>query len=185
MSYATYVINYAGCEIGAVFAFHSCIIMEYRKESIMRWKLDINKKYPSLKVMIQAPMMTEDITKLTTFIDQLSHSISVKKKAKQVEIDILSIIYIETVERKTFLYTEKEMYELDRALYDVEESLRKFHFIRINRQTLVNPRCIKSVKALLNSRFELLMTSEEKLIVTRHYRKDFKALFNKGGIYDA
>jgi len=38
---------------------------------------------------------------------------------------------------------------------------------------------------LFNSRYELLMTSAEKLIVTRHYRKDFKELFEKGGLYDA
>jgi len=151
----------------------------------MHWKLDLHQKYKNIKITIQAPEMTNRISRLTTFIDQISHTVIVKKEDQQIEIDILSIIYIENIERMTFVYTQSNIYEVGRPLYEVEEDLDKFKFIRINKQTLINPRSIKSVKALLNSRFELLMTSGEKVIVTRHYRNAFKKLFAKGGIYDA
>lgn len=158
---------------------------DIRKGIKMRWKLDINEKYTETNIMIQAPKMTKDISTLTTVIDQLSHTILVKKDKQQKYLEITKIIYIENVERITFIYTASDMYEVDQALYEVEEHLSEFGFIRINKQTLINPRSIQSVKALLNSRFELFMTSGEKLIVTRHYRNTFKALFEKGGLYDA
>lgn len=151
----------------------------------MQWKLNIGKKYEQTKVTIQAPELTEDITRLTTFIDQLSHTLTVKKDGEQNKIDIMHIIYIENIERMTFIYTETNMYEDNRPLYELEKNLRKFDFIRINKQTIISPRFIKSVKALLNSRYELMMTSGEKVIVTRHYRKAFKKLFEQGGLYDA
>lgn len=151
----------------------------------MRWKLDLNQKYKSTFITIQAAEMTEQLSALTTFIDQLSHTLSVQKKNEQTEIHIRDIVYIENVERITFIYTPSDIYEVILPLYELETMLKKFGFIRINKQTIINSRCIKSVKALLNSRFELLMITDEKLIVTRHYRKEFKKLFAKGGIYDA
>lgn len=151
----------------------------------MHWKLDLNQKYKNIQVTIQAPEMTNNITKLTTFIDQMSRTFIVKKDRQQIEIDLLSVIYIENIERMTFIYTDSDIYEVDLPLYELEKELERFGFIRINKQTLLNPRSIKSVKALLNSRFELLLGSGEKLIVTRRYRNTFKSLFTKGGLYDA
>ena len=151
----------------------------------MRWELDINRKHKETMVTIEAPEMTEHISKLTTFMNQITHTLLVKREDEQINLDLFEIIYIENVERMTFIYTETDLYEVSQPLYELEEHLKSFEFIRINKQTLINPRHMKSVKALLNSRYELLMTSEEKLIVTRHYRRKFKALFTEGGIYDA
>src|SRR5699024_2399898 len=123
------------------------------------------------KITIQAPKKTENISKLTSFIDQLTHTILVQQNDKQTNIDIHSILYVENVERLTFIYTNTEMYEDNRPLYEIEKLLIPYEFIRINKQTVINPRYIQSVKALFNSRYELLMSSTEKLIVTRHYRK--------------
>lgn len=151
----------------------------------MRWKLDLNEKYSDVKILIQAPKMTDDILSLTTYIDQLTKMMLVKKDDQQMKIDILGIIYIENIERTTFIYTESDIYEVGYPLYEAEERLKEFGFIRINKQTLLNPRTIQSVKALLNSRFELHLENGERLIVTRHYRKSFKRIFEKGGFYDA
>lgn len=151
----------------------------------MHWELDINEKYEQTKITIRAPKQTDNISKLTTFIDQLSHTIPAQHNEQQTNIDIHSILYVESVERTTFIYTKTEMYEDNRPLYEIQKLLAPFDFIRINKQTVINPRFIQSVRALFNSRYELLMTSAEKLIVTRHYRKDFKELFEKGGLYDA
>lgn len=151
----------------------------------MKWKMDINEEYDQTEVLIRAPKQSKNITRLTAFIEQLSHTIPLSDSEDQLTIDVRDIVYIEHVNRITFLYTETSMYEDRRPLYEIEQKLAPFDFLRINKQTLINPRYITSVKALLNSRYELLMTSKEKLIVTRHYRKSFKELFEKGGLYDA
>ncbi|HLR16019.1 MAG TPA: LytTR family DNA-binding domain-containing protein [Bacillota bacterium] len=151
----------------------------------MRWKIDLNETYEETEVIIHAPKQTKNISRLTAFIDQLSHTLLLSDSEHQIIIDIRDILYIETVNRITFLYTETDIYEDSRPLYEIEQMLIIFDFLRINKQTLINPRYIQSVRALLNSRYELLMTSGEKLIVTRHYRKSFKELFEEGGLYDA
>lgn len=155
------------------------------RRNVMRWELDINEKYKQTEITIRTSGRTDKVSKLMTFIEQLSHAIPVQQNEQQVNIDIYSIYYVENIERTTFIYTKTEMYEDNRPLYEIERLLAPFEFIRINKQTLINPRYIQSVKALFNSRYELLMKSGEKLIVTRHYRRDFKELFEEGGLYDA
>src|SRR5690625_983305 len=108
-----------------------------RREIYMHWKLDLHQKYKNTKNIIQAPEMTNSISRLTTFIDQISHTVIVKKEDQQIEIDILSIIYIENIERITFVYTQSDIYEVGRPLYEVEEDLEKFKFIRINRMNFI------------------------------------------------
>lgn len=151
----------------------------------MRWKLNLDPKHRRTIITIEAPVLTEDIQKLTNYIDQLANTIMVQDKDEQKEIHILDIVYIESIERKTFIYSLENIYEIEAPLYEMEEKLQGFSFMRINKQTIMNPRHVQAVKALLNSRYELSMASGEKLIVTRHYRDQFKSLFDKGGMYDA
>lgn len=80
----------------------------------MHWELDINEKYEQTKITIRAPRQTNNISKLTTFIDQLSHTIPAQHNEQQTNIDIHSILYVESVERTTFIYTKTEMYEDNR-----------------------------------------------------------------------
>jgi len=151
----------------------------------MRWKLNLDPKHTSTKITIEAQALTEDIQKLTNYIDQLANTIKVQDEDEEKEIPILDIVYIESIERKTFIYGLEKMYEIEAPLYEMEEKLQAFSFMRINKQTIINPRHVEAVRALLNSRYELSMATGEKLIVTRHYRASFKSLFEKGGIYDA
>lgn len=151
----------------------------------MRCRLDINKGYLHTEIIVQTPQMTNEIKQLIAFIEQFSNSIRVKKDNEQLEISVSDVVYIENIERTTFLYTMEEMYELHNPLYELEREFDFYGFIRINKQTIINPRSIVSVKPLLHSRYELKIVSGEKLIVSRHYRKKFKAMFAKGGFYDA
>lgn len=99
----------------------------------MQWKIDLNEKHKETQVIIQTDKISDTITKLTTFIDQISYTIAVKKADQQMNIDIVSIIYIENIERMTFIYTELEMFEVERPLYELEDELEAFEFVRINK----------------------------------------------------
>lgn len=151
----------------------------------MKWKIDLDSRHKKAHITIHTDAVTDEITQLTTLLDQFNQTIRVIKASTELKLEIKDIVYVEYLERMVFLYTQDDMYELNQALYEVQAYLKQFNFIQINKQTLVNPRHINSVKALLNSRFELLMVSGEKLIVTRRYQSQLKKLFKKGGFYDA
>ena len=85
-------------------------------------------------------------------------------------VDISDILYIEAVDRKSYVYTTDNVYTMPTPLTQLEETLAKRHFIRISRMTLVNVYKVKSVSNGLHYRLTAEMMNGEKIIITRHYR---------------
>ena len=94
-------------------------------------------------------------------------------------ISVSDIYYIETVERKTFIYTEKEIYLSDKKLYELEQMLSEAGIVRISKSCLMNMDMLFCVKQLLNSQLEATLTNGEKLIVARTYLKNIKRILKE------
>ena len=85
--------------------------------------------------------------------------------------------YIESIDNHSFLYSEKDVYESDLKLYEIENMLTGTHFIRVSKNLIVNTVLIDNVRALFNGKFEASLMNGEKVIVNRHYVKAFKEKF--------
>lgn len=83
-------------------------------------------------------------------------------------------MYIEAVERNTFVYTAEASYESDLKLYEIEQQLLAQNFIRVSKQSIVNMRKIKSLRADINRKIRVTLVNGEQLIVSRTYADEFK-----------
>lgn len=84
-------------------------------------------------------------------------------------LDPEDVLYIDTVDRKTFLYTESGVYETDQRIYELEERLRERDFFRATKAMLVNFDAIRSLRPDLGGRLRLTMQGGETLYVSRQY----------------
>lgn len=91
-------------------------------------------------------------------------------------ISVSDIYYIETVERRTFIYTEKEIYLSDKKLYELEQILSETDIVRISKSCLMNMDMLLCVEQLFNSQLEATLTNGEKLIVARNLPKNADTL---------
>lgn len=92
----------------------------------------------------------------------------------QFEIPVGDIFYIESVDNKTFAYTQNEVYELRQKLYEVEDLLREKHFLRTSKSTLLNLMKISAIKPALNGRFTAVLFSGEETVISRKYVPELK-----------
>ncbi len=83
------------------------------------------------------------------------------------------IYYIETVDKRTFLYLDKEVIQVEHSLQELEALLGSGGIVRINKSVLVNIFHILKVNADINMRLCLVMENSEKLVVNRTYKKSF------------
>ena len=90
------------------------------------------------------------------------------------QIDLSKILYIESVNRKTFLYTEKEVYESTKRLYMLEDELRGTSFFRASKAIIINLRRVHSIQPEIGARLILTMDSGEKIVVSRQYASIIK-----------
>ena len=86
------------------------------------------------------------------------------------------IIYFDTADKKTFIYTSGEVYETGLRLYELEEKLPKADFFRANKSCIAGIRHISSIKADIDGRLLLTMDSGDKLWVSRQYASEFRKI---------
>ena len=88
------------------------------------------------------------------------------------EIHILEpekIFYIESVDRKTFIYCTQQVYESHKKLYELEEELGNHLFFRCSKSMILNINRIHSVRPMFDGRFEALLDNNEKVYISRKY----------------
>lgn len=132
-----------------------------------------------LTIIIEYPVLDTKTKNLIKKIESLDIMISGNSKGKVFQVPVSDIYYVESVERKTFLYTKDEVYKTDKKLYELEEMLRETGIIRISKSCLVNADMLYSIKQLMNSQLEATLLNGEKLIVARTYLKSIKNILKE------
>lgn len=140
----------------------------------MKIEIDINEKYPDVAVDIKAPKLTQDIEKLISLMKMTYMQLAVKKDGETYLLDIEKILYIETVERNTFVYTEDATYESDLKLYEMEQKLLEQDFSRISKQSIINLKKVKSLKADINRKIRVTLINGEQILVSRMYSDELR-----------
>lgn len=101
---------------------------------------------------------------------------------KQI-IDIEKVYYFEAVEKKCFAYLEKKVLEVSYTLAQIEEDLKEYGFIRINKSSIVCIYKIEKLRCAVNMRVIVVLDNGEELVISRHYKKTFEAyLKSKRGL---
>ena len=125
-------------------------------------------------IHVTCPEMTPEIERILSMLHMLNKQLAGYKAGEMYLIEAVDVLYIDTADKKTFLYTKSEVYETDLKLYELEEQLEDADFFRANKSCIINFRHIASLKSELNRRLLVTLTNGEKLIVSRQYAEYMK-----------
>ena len=125
--------------------------------------------------------VTQAIELLTSSNEVIKHLLG-RKEDKYYKVNVDEIFYIEAIDRKLFIYTKTETYEISEKLYTLEEQLSTVNFIRVSKSLLLNINKIYSFYPKLSGNLEALLTNNEKVIISRRYVANLK---NKLGMRDS
>ncbi|MGN0385507.1 MAG: LytTR family DNA-binding domain-containing protein [Lachnospiraceae bacterium] len=140
----------------------------------MKIQIDVDPAYDDIHIKIECGKLTPEIDRMISLIRMLDMQIPAKKNGETYLIDVAKLLYVEAVERTTFLYTEDNVYESDLKLYELEQQLTERGFLRISKQTLVHLKKIKSLKADLNRKIRVTLCNGEQIMVSRMYADEFR-----------
>ena len=141
---------------------------------MMKINLDIDSKYDDTEVIIRAPHLNNDIERMVAMMRMIDMQIAVRKDNETYLLDTDKILYIEAVDRKTFVYTNSENYESELKLYELEQELVERDFLRISKQSIVNLRKIKSLKTDVNRKIRITLQNGEQIVVSRMYSDELR-----------
>ena len=140
----------------------------------MKINLDIDGKYDDIEVIIRAPHLNNDIERMVAMMRMIDMQIAVRKDNETVLLDTDKILYVEAVDRKTFVYTNADTYESELKLYELEQQLVERDFLRISKQSIVTLRKIKSLKTDVNRKIRITLQNGEQIVVSRMYSDELR-----------
>lgn len=126
------------------------------------------------EVTIAYREMTTSVQRVSEYVRNVERTIFCKKDNEEYSIFINDIFYFESVDKKIFVYCEKEVYRSNYKLYELEEMLSQVGFVRVSKSVLLNVEKLTAIKTLVNSKLEAKLSNGESVCVTRKYLKDIK-----------
>lgn len=126
--------------------------------------------------------ITPELERLISVFRLADKKLSAKKNGEVHLIDLKSVLYVESLERNTFIYTDDDVYESTYRLYELEAMLGECNFVRVNKSTLLNLNKIKSIKSDIDRRIRVTLENGYQLIISRSYAEEFKSKIYAHGV---
>jgi len=140
----------------------------------MNIKLEQNPLQKGIEVNIKYSEKNKTVDSIVSFLNSIDSKIECYIGQNLKWVNISDIYYIESLEKKTLVYNEKECHHTKDRLYQVNEKLADCGFIKISKYCILNVNKIDRVKPLFNSRMEIILTNGVRLYVTRKYLTSIK-----------
>lgn len=139
-------------------------------------KIQINQDsgISETEITVNCNRLDGTIEKIISMLRMLDYKLTGVKDKQTFVLDTKKVLYIESVDKKTFLYTTEEVYESPLRLYELEEQLAAIDFLRANKSCIINFNQIKALKADLDGKLLITMNNNERLFVSRQYAPGFK-----------
>ncbi|HCW03451.1 MAG TPA: histidine kinase [Clostridium sp.] len=135
----------------------------------MKITIDESDSQQEVEIVIKCDKVTEEIEKLISMLRSSEEKITGLIEGETYLIDPSDIYYFESVDKKTFMYTETEVLETPLRLYELEEKLVNQDFFRASKSTIINTSKIQRLSPRLNGKLDVRLENGEKLVVSRQY----------------
>ena len=116
----------------------------------------------------------EEVERILAFMEQRNRRILGWKENEQVIIASGELLYVESVEGKTFAYTKQEVYRMNYTLQQLEVLLQKEYFFRCSKSMIMNINKVAGLRSLSSNRIDATMENGEHIMISRTYASDFR-----------
>ncbi len=140
----------------------------------MKIDISVDETAADLTVSITCKQLTPDIERIIATLRMMDHQLTARKGSEVHMLDIAQVLYMESVDRKCFIYTDDDVYESDFRLYELEQQLEECGFFRVSKSCLIHLQKIRSLKADINRKIRITMSNGEQIMASRQYAEALK-----------
>lgn len=145
----------------------------------MKITVNQNYLYDETEIIINCQVLDRRLQNLLNTISQYSFVLEGHKDNELYQLPLDKIYYIDSVDGRTFIYHEDEVYRSKESLATLEVQLHNTPFVRIGKNCILNTSYLKSVKPIVNHRLLATLTNGENLIISRNYIDALKEKLKK------
>lgn len=145
-------------------------------------KVTITKDIESgTAVEIHCREVTSETERLERYISRFDERLQATSEGNTYNVQLDEILYIESVDKKTFLYTTGHVLQTEKRLYELEELLDEKTFFRASKSVIVNLNKITKLKPEVTRNILATLTNGEVIVISRRNVKALKELIGLDG----
>ena len=145
-------------------------------------KVTITKDIESgTAVEIHCREVTSETERLERYISRFDERLQATSEGNTYNVQLDEILYIESVDKKTFLYTTGHVLQTEKRLYELEELLDEKTFFRASKSVIVNLNKITKLKPEVTRNILATLTNGEVIVISRRNVKALKDLIGLDG----
>jgi DNA-binding LytR/AlgR family response regulator len=110
-----------------------------------------------------------DVQRALSMLSQLDCQLIGRKDGEMIPVNAGDVLYFDSVDKQTFMYTTTDVLETPLRLYMLEERLSGGSFFRASKNAVVNINKIASLKPEFGGRMEATLVNGERLVISRQY----------------
>lgn len=139
----------------------------------MKIKMEVAPDIPEPEIILRCGRADEEAAQMLAKLHELaageSGKLTGRLDGQTYLLDCGDVLYADTADKRTFLYTAGAVYETELRLYELEKRLKGRDFFRASKSALVNFGAIRSLRPDLGGRLRLTMLNGEAVYVSRQY----------------
>lgn len=149
-------------------------MLNSRKGDVMKIKTKQDLSCSEIEVTVKYSKKSREVNRIIALLQSIDMRIKCDSENAERMINVSDIYYIESVDKKTFVYLEKSVYRTDFRLYQLKDKLREYGFVQISKSCILNINALESIKPLFNSRMEAVLKNGERVYINRNYLSEVK-----------
>lgn len=126
------------------------------------------------EVIVNYLERNEEVDRIISFLRSDCKRIIGWQDKTQVMIKPNEILYIESVDGRTFAYTGEQVYRVNYNLSQMESILCEVNFYRCSKSMIMNIDSVVRLKSLSSNRIDAVMKNGEHIMISRTYASDFR-----------
>ena len=122
------------------------------------------------EVILRCAQLDDEMLRVLSLLRSGMQKLLVWNEQREtLPLSVSKVVYCETVEEKTFVYTHDGIYQTALSLAELEDRWGNLGLFRAGKSSVMNLHEIQKLKNCGSGRIEALLTTGEKMIISRRY----------------
>lgn len=140
----------------------------------MKILINENSNCEEMEIVINCRETDAQVLSILASLRSFQTKFTGEKAGKSYIIEPIDICYFESFAKRVFIHTEKEIFETDLKLYEIEEKYAHHGFFRSFKSQIININKISNFSSDFGGRLIVILQNGQKLIVSRQYVPSLK-----------
>lgn len=128
------------------------------------------------EIIIKYREMTGEIADIIKYAEGQGERLLADKEGQKFVLDVSKVLYAESVDGVTYLYTEQEIYRSDLTLTVCETLYAAEGLFRCSKSMVLNIYHIKRLKSMSGNRIDATKDNGEHVVISRRYAKALRSI---------